>query len=301
VQAGVAELQTRIAALRSAGGEGGSRATPTLADHLAEAGTPRQGDVEVLAAACAPLALRAARLRAEARDAEALYAAANAALELRMEQAQRSGMALADHEAEDALAAAAAADAADEAANQAEQHAVAMQEAARAAHLLEREGKRAGTVQARAQPREYVAGGIAARRREEEATAADLAEASAASQRVFRARPVPRSSREPRFERLLLDAELVREQRRAEAAARLRAREAPFSFWGRTPPTQAREGALPSRPQSRAGPSGAAHAASAQAASAEAELAAAVQRLRTSSARAHERITRMSLSSAQVA
>jgi hypothetical protein len=249
---------------RAAAAATSARTSPgvTLADHLAHAsrGESRVDDAGALEAAAARLQQRARQLREAAHVADSEYVLASAALDVRLACAATEYEDVCDDDARDALAAAAAADAADAAAAQAEELAAAMTAAAYAARtqrpppppppLMLSSSASSATRQRDSSggqpagmeppffPREasrrtaLSAADFGKRMRVQRARAAAAAPAEAPP-RPFRAHPVPRSTREPRFERLMLDAALVREQRRMESMERLRASELPFSFYAR--------------------------------------------------------------------
>jgi hypothetical protein len=214
----------------------------TLADHLAHAsrGESRVDDADALDAAATRLQQRARQLRHAAHAADSDYVLASAALDVRLACAATAYEDVCDDDARDALAAAAAADAADAAAAQAEELAAAMAAAALAARTQRPPSTppMRGSVEAPLIPREassrtaLSAADFGKRMRAERARTAAAAPAEVPV-RPFRAHPVPRSTREPRFERLMHDAALVREQRRLESMERLRASELPFSFYTR--------------------------------------------------------------------
>jgi hypothetical protein len=273
----LAALQARIAELK------GGRAS-------------QAAEFSRLAAAAAALALRATRLRAAARKADLAFAEASKALDLRILGARRTGVDLTDADADEALEAAAAADAAEAAAVAAEEEAIAMDEAARAqlamAHShdashpvdVQREGE--ATVP-RHRPGQPAGSSVtrhggrpcqarrAMRRQQDEAHEAEATPASP----VFKARPVPQSTREPRFERLLNESELARQQRKAEARQRLAAAEQPFSFWRHGGGQQSSQ----PRPQPGHG---------ARSSTAETQLQSALSRLQDGAARAERALTR---------
>ena len=253
----LAALQARIAELKK-GGLASSQAPNSVAELQAGDSRGALGSQEFarLAAAAAQLALRATRLRAAARKADAAFVEASKVLDRRIMEARRTGVDLDDADTDEALEAAAAADAAEAAAVAAEERAIAMDEAARAqlamahapAPLPLREG---GDVTAPRHRHGQPAGAVSqypgrpSRVRGHSGTH-ETEETPAPS--VFRARPVPRSTREPLFERLLNESDLARQQRKAEARQRLAAAEKPFSFWGRE---QSAPRTAPSRPAPR--------------------------------------------------
>lgn len=262
-------LQARIAELKGGRSVGRSSAS-VRGDSSSELDAPGNREEFIqLATAAAQMAMRATRLRAAAKKADAEFVKASEALDDRIADLQQRGVDLTDADTEEALAAAAAADAAEAAAVAAEEQALAMDAMARTALSLAQHrtyghdemvasvrqdehrlpGASSGQVRFAMQRRPHgpdsrqARHGCAPLHRPDPAPAiipshgtGDIPGESAVTEAhrvVFRARPVPKSTREPRFERLLIENELVRQQRKAEAAARLAAAEAPFSFWRR--------------------------------------------------------------------
>ena len=291
-------LQSRIEELK--GGRASSQAASSVAELQAGSrgalGTP---EFARLAASAAALALRATRLRAAARKADLAFSEASKALDFRIMEARRTGVDLTDADADEALEAAAAADAAEAAAVAAEEKAIAMDELARAeltmAHSHDashppvsnqqegeatmpryRPGEPAGTAVTHygGRPR----AGQARRTMRSTPDEAQQAEATPLPS-VFKARPVPRSTREPRFERLLNESELARQQRKAEARQRLAAAEQPFSFCRHGGGQQS----APPRPQP---------GSVARTSPAETQLQSALSRLKDGAARAERALTR---------
>lgn len=293
-------LQSRIEELK--GGRASSQAASSVAELQAGSrgalGTP---EFARLAASAAALALRATRLRAAARKADLAFSEASKALDFRIMEARRTGVDLTDADADEALEAAAAADAAEAAAVATEEKAIAMDELARAelamAHSHDashppmgmqqqregeatlprhRPGEPAGAAVTHYGGRPWA--GQARRTMRSTPDEAQQAEATPLPS-VFKARPVPRSTREPRFERLLNESELARQQRKAEARQRLAAAEQPFSFCRHGGGQQS----APPRPQP---------GSVARTSPAETQLQSALSRLKDGAARAERALTR---------
>lgn len=240
---------------------------PSLADHLAR--TSRVDDAGALSAAAARMTERSWQLRAAANAAHAAYTIASAELDARMSRAAAAGQDICDADAKDALDAAAAADAADAAAAQSEELAAAMAAAAGAAareqkqppkhamhpvHSINQVEPRLRCKQPEVAPRSTDGGlrsaqrtAALARRRVRAATT-PVPE----TPKPFRAQPVPASTSEPRYERLMQDAALVREQRRLESIERLRASERPFSFYQPAVKDQVASARTPQRTRAQA-------------------------------------------------
>jgi len=225
----LAQLDSRIVQLK------GGRLQPPSSSQVnqsVEFDAPDRRELIQLATTAAQLAIRATRLRAAARKADEEFKSASLQLDARIAAAQQRGAELTDADTEDAMAAAAAADSAETAAVAAEEQAIAMDNAARAAHARHATGHGVTALVSQGRDAETRKSRYLSPVKRDVAALPSLVNEEARP-KAFRARPVPRSTREPRFERLLLESELVRQQRKAEAAARLAAEEAPFRFWHR--------------------------------------------------------------------
>jgi hypothetical protein len=273
----LAQLDSRIVQLK------GGRLQPPIAgsssqvNQSVEFDAPDRRELIQLATTAAQLAMRATRLRAAARKADEEFKSASLQLDARIAAAQQRGAELTDADTEDAMAAAAAADAAETAAVAAEEQAIAMDNAARAALARHATGHGVTALVSQGRDAETRKPRYPSPVKRDVAALPSLVNEEARP-KAFRARPVPRSTREPRFERLLLESELVRQQRKAEAAARLAAEEAPFRFWHRN------------RLTSRAG-NQARSAATMKSGLAEEQLQHALLRMRDGQAKAEQLLT----------
>jgi len=236
----VAQLLATTAPTQPPAGRDNGAASPT--DSVAD-------DPEQLAAAGQRLAARARQYRSRAAEAEEAYSRVSTALDARIHEATERGLPLllSADESSRALAAAAAADEAEAEAAAAEELAAAVLAASRAAlqcahcdatpaepPMLPRPQPVRSEAQVARQAvldAEHAAAvARAAERGRLRRQKAEEAAAMATARVPFRAAGVPRATAEPRFAQLCATQEELRAQRRAAAAQRLAASEAPFSF-----------------------------------------------------------------------